>query len=173
MNTLGLELIFNVALLIFSIYCFFYVGTTSPAATATELGAAFWPRIILILLVILVIVNILNILKKNKSESAKDKLSIEGIKNFFTSKLFIGMVIVIIMVFALDYLGFMLTTFLFIMAYGVLLGMRSPVKLLLTALFVTVLLYVLFQGALGIMLPRGYGFLRTFALWIETIMPSL
>lgn len=170
---MGLELIFSVALLIFSIYCFFYVGTTSPAATATELGAAFWPRLILACLVILLIINIINTIKKNKAEGVKDTVNMEGIKNFLTSKLFLGMIMVVIMALALDYLGFMLTTFLFIIAYGILLGMRSPVKLLLTGLIVTVVLYVVFQGALGIMLPRGYGFLRNFALWVEMLMPSL
>ncbi|MDD3368288.1 MAG: tripartite tricarboxylate transporter TctB family protein [Lachnospiraceae bacterium] len=165
-----LELIFNVVLFIFSIYAYVLVGITSPAATATELGAAFWPRIILVLLAILVAVNIFNIWKKGKAEGNL-KFESSEITSFFKSKIFIGMVMVIVMAFVLEYAGFMLTTCIFIMAYGRLLGQKSPVKLILSGVIATVVLYVIFQGALDIMLPRGYGFLRDFALMVETLLP--
>ena len=166
-----LEIVFNVCLLVFSIYAFFYVGMTSPAATETELGAAFWPRIILVLLAVLLLINIWNVYKKGKEQTDKPAFDASSITGFFKSKIFIGMIIVIIMAVVMEYLGFILTCCLFIMAYGFLLGQKSIWKLVLTGVVATIILYVIFQGALDIMLPRGYGFLRNFALFVEGLLP--
>ena len=53
------------------------------------------------------------------------------------------------------------------MAYGVLLGERRPVVLLVTGVVATLILYIIFQGPLSIFLPRGYSFFRSFALTME------
>ena len=49
-----LDLIFSAVLLVFSVYCFFYIGGADNG-TPTELGAAAWPRVILTLMIILLI----------------------------------------------------------------------------------------------------------------------
>lgn len=165
-----MDLLFSIFLTVFAVYCFFLVGAQSPAPTATELGAAFWPRIILAAMIALLIANIVRSVKENKI-SAKKIFGEFKLAEFFKSKLFIGMVLVFIMALLMPYIGFMPVCFLFLMAYGALLGERRWLRLVLISLGVTIILYVLFQGALSIMLARGTGVFREFALMCEGFLP--
>lgn len=165
-----MDIIFSGVLALFCIYCYFLVGAQSPAPTETELGAAFWPRIILVLMIILLVINVINALKKHKAEGG----NIFGgfnIAEFFKSKLFVGMIMVAVMAMLMPMIGFVPVCILFLAAYGWLLGERRPVRLLVTSLAITIILYILFQGALDIMLARGNGVFRDFALMLEMILP--
>lgn len=161
-----MDLLFSVFLTVFAGYCFYLVGAESPAATATELGAAFWPRIILVAMIALLIANIVKYVKENKV-SAEKILGEIKLAEFFKSKLFTGMLLVFIMALLMPYIGFIPVCFLFLVSYGVLLGERRWPRLILTSLVVTAALYVLFQGPLSIMLARGIGVFREFALMCE------
>ena len=165
-----LDIIFSIVLGIFCIYLFFLVGAESPAPTATELGAAFWPRIILVLLILLIIVNIVNSLKKLKGSNEKLTAGF-NLGEFLKSKLFVGMILVAVMAILMPIIGFIPVSFLFLIAYGVLLGERRIGFLIIVSRVITAILYSLFQGALDIMLARGTGIFRDFALFFETKMP--
>ena len=161
-----MDIIFSVILAVFCIYCFFLVGAESPAATPTELGAAFWPRIILVMMIILLAVNIVNNLKAQK----ENKSSIMGELNlggFLKSRLLVGIILALLM----STIGFMPDCLLFLIAYGFLLGERRIPLLVIRSLAITVVLYVIFQGALDIMLARGVGPFREFALFFEMLLP--
>ncbi len=153
----------------FSVYCFFLVGAESPAPTPTELGAAFWPRIILVAMIALLVANIVNYLKANKV-TAQGIMGEVKLGAFFKSKLFVGMLIVFFMALVMPYIGFIPSCLLFLVSYGVLLGEKRLPRLILIALIITILLYALFQGPLSIMLPRGEGFFRDFALVCEGLL---
>lgn len=161
-----MDLLFSIALTAFSVYCFFLVGAESPGPTPTELGAAFWPRIILVAMIALLVANIVNYLKANKvsAQGIMDEIQLGG---FVKSKLFVGMLIVFFMALIMPYIGFIPSCLLFLMSYGRLLGERRLPRLILIALIVTIVLYALFQGPLSIMLPRGVSFFREFALICE------
>ena len=165
-----MDIIFSVILAVFCIYCFFLVGAESPAATPTELGAAFWPRIILVMMIFLLAVNIVNNLKAQK----ENKSSIMGELNlgeFLKSKLLVGIILVAVMALLMSTIGFMPDCLLFLIAYGFLLGERRIPLLVIRSLALTVVLYVIFQGALDIMLARGVGPFREFALFFEMLLP--
>ena len=165
-----MDIIFSVILAVFCIYCFFLVGAESPAATPTELGAAFWPRIILVMMIILLAVNIVNNLKAQK----ENKSSIMGELNlggFLKSRLLVGINLVAVMALLMSTIGFMPDCLLFLIAYGFLLGERRIPLLVIRSLAITVVLYVIFQGALDIMLARGVGPFREFALFFEMLLP--
>ena len=165
-----MDIIFSVILAVFCIYCFFLVGAESPAATPTELGAAFWPRIILVMMIFLLAVNIVNNLKAQK----ENKSSIMGELNlgeFLKSKLLVGIILVAVMALLMSTIGFMPDCLLFLIAYGLLLGERRIPLLVIRSLAITVVLYVIFQGALDIMLARGVGPFREFALFFEMLLP--
>ena len=165
-----MDIIFSVILAVFCIYCFFLVGAESPAATPTELGAAFWPRIILVMMIILLAVNIVNNLKAQK----ENKSSIMGELNlggFLKSRLLVGIILVAVMALLMSTIGFMPDCLLFLIAYGFLLGERRIPLLVIRSLAITVVLYVIFQGALDIMLARGVGPFREFALFFAMLLP--
>lgn len=161
-----MDILFSIGLIIFNIYCFFLVGAESPAPTPTELGAAFWPRIIIVLMVGLLISNIVSTLKENKGKE-KEKIDFVG---FFKSKLFLGMILIAAMTIVMPYLGFITSCFIFLASYGALLGERKIIKLLVFSIIITFILYIIFQGLLDIRLERGIGIFRNFALSLETII---
>lgn len=153
-------------LLAFSVYCFFYIGKVDDH-TATELGAAFWPRLILGLMIILLVVGLVNIIRKKNGVGT---ITAEGVKGFFKSKLLVGMIICIVAGVILPQIGFIPTSFLFLIAFGILLGEKRPVVLVATGIIATLILYIVFQGPLSIYLPRGAGFFRQFALFMEKLL---
>lgn len=170
-----IELIVNILLLGFSFYCFWYVGATMPASAVNELGAEQWPQGILILMIIAIIYNIFKFFKKNKKEDIVSAFHAfpADMAGFFKSKLFIGMVLVVIMALCYEPVGFMVTCFVFLMLYGFLLGQRNVGLLVVTSLLITIILYVGFSVFLGVMLPRGQvSFLRNFALFVESLVPT-
>lgn len=165
-----MDLIFSAVMLIGSIYLFFLVGAESPLPTETELGAAFWPRIILVLLMLLLVVNIVQTLKAAKTEG-QPVIGDLDVAGFFKSKLFVGMLIVFLMALILPKIGFIPSCCLFLIAYGILLGERKIPLLVIRSVILTAIIYVIFQGALDIMLARGVGVFRDFALFFEKILP--
>lgn len=166
-----IELIVNVALLISSFFAFGYVGATMPPSNATELGAEQWPQLILICFALAVAYNIFVIIKENKANGIKGaSVMIESTKKFLKSKLLIGILIIFAMALLLEPIGFLATSFLFLSAYGYLIGERNIVKLLIISLVSTIILYVGFVVLLDVLLPRGnVPFLRNFTLFIESL----
>lgn len=167
---LALQLLFNGALALFFIYCFFYVGTIVPENAPGTMSAAQWPQMLLALLVIFLVVNMVNIVKKTpKEERNLSTVTSLNFKGLYKNRLFIGIVLLLVYALILDYLGFVVSTFLFSVAYSYLLGEKRIPRLLLYSFIITVILYVLFQMGLDIMLPRGIGVFRNFALMLESI----
>lgn len=166
-----MDILFSAFLIIAGIVLFRMIGA-DPAAVASEdeLGAAFWPQIILVIIIVLSVVNIIISIKKLKKEG-KTIMSDIDIVGFFKSKLFIGMILVAILAIALPVIGFIPSCALFLIGYGVLLNAPSIPKLIIASVLITIVIYILFQGALDIMLPRGTGIFRELTLVFEKILP--
>lgn len=167
---MAIDLFFNLLLFLFFGYCMVDSFKLVNLPGADPMGSAMWPQIILALLLVCLLVNMRNIIKKNKAEPDKvEKLNLQTIKKFFTSKLFIGMVLAVALAVLMEPLGFIITCALFVMGYGVLLGMRKYLQLGLLSVGISFLLFFLFSKGLSIMLPRGIGFIRNFTLMLESI----
>ena len=161
---MALELIVNLLLIAGGIFCFVNVSTTMPHSAVNELGAEQWPQAILVLMLIALAFNVIRFFKINKKEDieAAFKDFFPAIGRFVKSKLFLGMVLVVIMALMYEPVGFMLTCLLFLFAYGLLLGQRN----------ITIILYIGFAVFLGVLLPRGQILpLRNFALFVESLVP--
>lgn len=173
---MALELIVNVILLGVSLFCYWYVGATMPSSAVNELGAEQWPQALLLLLILSLCWNIYKYFTKNKKEDIVVAFRdlFPAITEFVKSKLFIGMVLVMVMALMYEPVGFIASCLLFLMAYGFLLGQRKWPVLLGTSILITIVLYIGFAVMLGVMLPRGQiSFLRNFALFIESLIPRL
>lgn len=172
---MAIELIVNVALLGFSIFCYFYVGQTMPKSAVNELGAEQWPQALLLLMILAICWNIYKYFKTHsKADIAAAFRGLPGdALKFLKSKLFIGMALVVIMALMYEPVGFMVTCLFFMISYGILLGERRPVRLIVSAVVITIVLYVGFSVFLGVLLPRGQvPFLRNFALFVESLIPT-
>jgi hypothetical protein len=115
----------------------------------------------------LFIVNIAKIIK-NKDTRKKEVLEF-SIKGIITNKLFIGSVLLIIYSLAISRTGFVVTSFIFFMVYSYLLGEKRILRLIITSALSVALLYFVFNKMLDIMLPRGNGIFRTFAMFLESL----
>lgn len=167
---MALEILFNLALVVFFAYSYVYVGSTMPVSSKTELGAEQWPQLIITALIILLFVNIYNVYK-NTPVDKRNLSSITDIKlsKIIKSKLFAGIVIVFAYAFALEPLGFIVSTLVMFATYARLNGQKSVKLIVISTILITFLVYFIFTKGLGIMLPRGYGFLRDIALFLESI----
>ena len=171
---MALELIVNLLLLGGSVFCYWYVGSTMPVSADNELGAEQWPQALLLLLMLGLAWNIFKYFKKNQMSEISAAFGdfFPSIGRLVKSKLFVGMVLVVVMALAYEPVGFMATCLVFMIAYGYLLGQRKLPVLIGSAVVITIILYVGFAVMLGVMLPRGQiSFLRNFALFVESLVP--
>ncbi len=135
------------------------------------LHPSVWPKVIIILLMICLAVNIWKIIKKNKgnpeftfSAFAKNTLA------FLKSRMFIGMVILVVASLILEPLGFVVTGALIMFSYGMLLGEKKWWRLAIVSVLLGILLHIVFSGLLNVNLPRGtVPFLRSFSLFLENL----
>jgi len=173
---MALELIVNIVLLIAAGISFWYVGATMPQSRASELGAEQWPQLLLILLIVAIGYNIFSFFRRNaqKDIAASFKDFFPSIVRLVKSKLFIGMVLLVILGILYERLGFLATCLLFMFSYGYLLGARKILSLALSSLAITFILYIVFAILLSVLLPRGYvPFLRNITYFLESIATSI
>ena len=135
------------------------------------LHPSVWPKAIIILLMICIAINIVKILKKNKGNPEFSfSAFVKNSKEFFKSKMFLGMIILAAAAMLLELLGFVVTAALTMFAYGLLLGEKKVWRMALVSCGVALLMHVLFSGLLDVTLPRGeIPFLRSFALFLENL----
>ena len=106
---MALELIVNLLLIVGGIFCFVNVSTTMPHSAVNELGAEQWPQAILVLMLIALAFNVIRFFKINKKEDIKAGFQdfFPAIGRFVKSKLFLGMVLVVVMALMYEPVGFM------------------------------------------------------------------
>ena len=168
------ELIINILLVAFLGVSYFTNVLEAPVPVKVQKNPyAFqpdtWPKVIIILLEICLIINIIQIIRKNKGkESFTLKAFVATIPDFFKSKMFLGIIILTVASFVLETLGFVLTAILVLFFYGWLLGAKNIPTLAIASVLISLVLYIIFSGMLSVNLPRGVGFLRDFALLLES-----
>jgi len=167
---LWLELLFNAALTAFFIYAYFFIGATVPATDGPMWGAEVWPQLILFALIVLLGVNMYQIYRKNTLTPSASQLQQMGLAAFTKSKLFLAMASLFIYGLSLQAAGFILSTLIFFVVYARIVGQRNVKALLLSSFVATFSVYFVFSRLLGVMLPRGYGVLRDFAIFLEGLL---
>ena len=171
------ELICNILLFVFLGYTYFthVLEAKVPKSylkNPNVMHPSVWPKMIIILLLICIAINVVKIIKKNKGNpeftfSAFGKNSLAFIK----SKMFLGMVILIVASIVLEPLGFVVTGALTMFCYGLLLGEKKWWRMAIVACVLGILLHIAFSGLLGVNLPRGtVDFLRSFSLFLENLV---
>ncbi len=170
-----LELAFNSIILIFTAYCFWYIGASIPTPDPGKMGAGAWPQLLLGALFFLIMINIYNVIKKNKNhKNNEDGNSEENKKSYpiiireiLKHKFLWGSLILFTYTLILDQLGFLLSTVLFVFSYMSLLSEKRLRVKIIASIVITIVIYLLFTKALQVPLPRGTGIFREVALWLE------
>ena len=174
------ELIVNILLFIGIGYSYMFHAVEAPIPDRVlrnprALNPDIWPKGIMILLLICLFFNIIRLfISKRKDPDFSISAFIKSVGEFFASKLFIGIIFLVVCCFALEPLGFMPTCLMMLICYGILLGDRKYVRLVILAVLITILLYVLFNGFLAVNLPRGTILpLRNFSLQVEMLLDKV
>lgn len=162
-----LEIIFNAVLVIFFIYAYFYIGVNAPEAPPNQIDGIEWPRMILVLLIAFMLINIFRLIKDSKKEnSASFRLNV---KELVKNKLFLGSILLLAYSMVLEFTGFIVSSIVLFGLYSYLLGEKRINRLIPVSILSVVVFYIIFSYGLDIMLPRGAGIFREFALMLESI----
>ena len=156
-------------LLIFFLSVYFYVlaGKMEAVPTPGQLGPAFWPKAALILLMIGCGIKALEIFFSLGKEAEQGEEPLPAV-NYI--KLFSMIALVILVVVAIDEIGFLLANFLFLIFFMRVAGMRKKISLLLTSTLGTILLLYLFVKAVYLPLPKGHWFFEDLTIFIYRIL---
>ena len=135
------ELIINILLFIFFGYTFFthVLEAAVPASVARNpyaLQPDVWPKAIIILLEICLLINIIQIIRKNKGNPEFTLGAFaKSVPAFLKSKLFFGIVIMVVASFILETVGFIVTSMFILFFYGLLIGEKNIIRLLIASVW--------------------------------------
>lgn len=146
--SIGAELIIPVAGLLFAVY---YLTSIWNIRWEAQVNGLFHSTLLLILVVVFLIKTFGRIARGEADLRLGDKLGNPKLLRDRVGLIFITAVFVL----ALPYLGFTLSTFLFMLATLAFFGIRAPVKLAAIPLCVSAGGYVLFILALNARFPHG------------------
>ncbi len=119
---------------------------------ARDVGPTFMPRILLILLAIqssVLIVQSCRTMTRSIPQGENEKIHLFHLKPALLFGVFLVYVYIAVL------LGYLTSTYLFLVASAILLGLRKPWMLLVIPPVTTVLVYLLFERVLGVWLPKG------------------
>ncbi|MBQ7544828.1 MAG: tripartite tricarboxylate transporter TctB family protein [Synergistaceae bacterium] len=168
------ELICNILLWLGLLYAYFFNVLEAPIPDRTArnpytLKPDIWPKAIIILLLVCIAINIFNIIRKNKGNPDFTFASMFDIR----VRRWLGIVLIVAASFVLEPFGYMLTCFLVLFLYGLLLGQTHVIRLFVFSVVITFVLYIVFSVLLAVNLPRGtIPELRNFSLYIESLVSA-
>jgi putative tricarboxylic transport membrane protein len=147
------SLVGPILIVLLAIYFYVLAGNIDAPPGPEHLGAAFWPKMILIFLTISCVMKGGEVLRaRRKSESQGEAT---GPAEIETLKLGIMIVMIIAGVYFMDILGFPLSNFLFLLFFMRIAGLRKKIPLLLTSLLGTIFLLYIFVKVVYLPLPKG------------------
>jgi len=158
---------------------FYYFTTKIPSPhVETSLGGAFWPKLILILLFLTSCSCLMRLLfgkKRNKGQMAdeqkeesyahiKEKEEVDETTSF--PLLIFGILISFIYIASLKWVGFTITTPIFMALFLYITGYKKKIMLTAVSLITTAVFLLLFVIATYIPLPRGHGIFKSISVLI-------
>ncbi len=152
--------------IIFSIF-FFIVALQMPAPKVdTPLVGSFWPGIALVILFVCSCIELIRLLRMTKEERAAKEAADEKKKKAVQEAmgeadnrnlLIFGGVIAFLYIIIVHYVGFTVTTPIFMAVYMYVVGYRNRVMLVVAPIVAIAVFLLLFVVATYIPLPRGMG----------------
>ena len=131
-------------------------------------GARYWPLMLLLVADILFAIKAVGIYRKLPKDKIKVDLSFLKTKPIL--KLLLAFAVTATYAGLMEPLGYVISTILFGMIMGAILGQRNPIKLFLASVIITMVIYAVFVWGLGVMVPRGADPIYYFGLWLEMLI---
>jgi hypothetical protein len=145
----------GLGLLAFCGFLYWQAGLVS-TPPFVPIGPSFYPRVILILLVVLSVWLIAEALLRGQSPARGAKKAAGPAPNY--RRVFLGFVVFLGYVAALSLIGYLATTFLFVLGLSWSMGprqVREVPKLVAVAIGTSLVTYLVFEKYLYVFLPRG------------------
>lgn len=151
--------------------------------SASDPGAAFWPRVTLGVILAAAVINV-GIIFRHLRDGNEDSLpslggdgaSFDGsLEDLSDKRTQFGLAVVAVFLYlaALTPTGFVVSTPVFLFVFARLAGYRSPAKLVAFSLFTTLFLFALFRTMFNISLPYGNGVFRQVSLFFEILFNNV
>ena len=141
-----------VAVMLFLIVGIFYFTKDMPREMHGIVGPGQWPRFIAVVMSIFTGILLFQTISMKKSDTPSPiDFKSKGFK-----KVFIIFLVLIAFSLALTTLGFLISSSLFIIAVMLVMGERNILRILLSSIGFTIIIYIFFGLLLNVMLPRPF-----------------
>ncbi len=148
-------------------YAYFLSGNIDPPPSPEQLGAAFWPRMILIFLVVSCGIKAGEILAARRKAGPTPAGLLPEVHIIKLA----GMIaMVIAAVYFMDIIGFALANFIFLLLFMRIAGLRKKLPLLLTSVLGTIFLLYLFVKVVYLPLPKGQWFFDDMTILLYRVL---
>jgi hypothetical protein len=169
------ERVLSVFLMVFSAIFFMLALQIKPPKVDTPLVGSFWPAMALAILFVCSLIDFIRLLRQTKEEREAKEAAEEKKKRAFqeamgeadSRNLFIfGVLIAFCYIFAVHYIGFLITTPVMMAIYLYVTGYRNRVMLVVAPIAAVAVFLLLFVVATYIPLPRGIGIFKEISVLI-------
>ncbi len=155
-------IIANVVIVVFFLFMLLQSFQLHEIRRFGEMGSGFWPILILGLASILSGMLLFSSLMKRKDKvekEAEEPPSPESpaARDQAVKVVFLSSIATLVYIFAMQWFGFPIATFLFVLSFILILGERRKWVLIFSPLLVTVFVLVVFSKFIAIPFPRGLG----------------
>lgn len=164
------ELICDILLLLFFVFCYFSIDTSVGASQKGELPSSAWPQSLLLILIVCMIISIIIHIRKHRGEFKTSSIGIKNLRNVFPLSTALVAIMCLLYPVGLKYIGFLFSTPIFMFVVMSLMGEKRLGLRIIMSLLVTIVLYVLFDILLQVPLARGLGVFRKIVLAIEALL---
>ena len=156
-------------ILLVAVYFYFLAGKIDEPPGPEQLGAAFWPKMILIFLMASCGMKAGEILMARGKKSAEETPAgpLPAVDHL---KLAAMIAMVIAAVYFMDVIGFPLANFLFLLLFMRIAGLRKKWPLFLTSALGTIFLLYLFVKIVYLPLPKGQWFFDDMTIFVYRVL---
>jgi putative tricarboxylic transport membrane protein len=147
-----------------SLFFYYLAGQLPVVKGYQKMGDSFWPRLILLVLMGLSAILLIQSYLARKHQKAAAKADSE--EKTGRGDLVLMMAAIVLYVVAIPYLGFLLSTFLALIAFSYLMGDRKALGMVFFSLGMTAAIYVVFGLIIYTALPRGVWIFKTLSTYI-------
>ncbi len=163
------EIIANVVIIAFFIFMLINSFKLHEIKRFGEMGSGFWPILILstatLLSMILLISTLIKYLNERKKTSVEVSVSKETLvdRKSRRKKFVLSVILLFIYVIIMPWIGFVLSTLLYVLAFILALEERRKYVLTISPILVTALIVIIFTKFIVIPFPRGVGVFAAFS----------
>jgi hypothetical protein len=154
------ELIIAICILLFTGTMYYQTTQFVYNDSIVSVGPDYWPQLILGGMLILGVILLVDVIKRKGKMKGKE----EEAPKPYPQNLYIVLGLALVYTFAMNYLGFAISTLLLMIALMWVLKVRKIKTIMLTSVLTTTFMVVLFPKIMMVPMPRGTGIFRVISL---------